>query len=364
MKLYNSLSRKIESFKPLESNKVRMYVCGITPYDTTHLGHAFTYVWFDVLVRYLTFKGYKVTYVQNVTDIDDDILRKAKEENRNWKELGDFWTEQFLIDMKTLNVSPPTYYVKATDAIDLMIQIIEVLIKKGFAYEKDGNVYFENRKFKKYGELSKFNYKQMVLISKERGGNPDDPLKKHPLDFVLWQKSKSGEPSWHSSWDFGRPGWHIECSALIHKYLGPQIDIHGGGHDLIFPHHESEIAQSEIYTGKKPFVGLWMHTAMVLYKGEKMAKSLGNLVMISDLRRKFSANAIRFVLLSHHYREPWEFEEKELYEAEASLASLKNAKDDSSEISKFINLMDYDLQANLVLKNLKSRTVMKILGFT
>jgi L-cysteine:1D-myo-inositol 2-amino-2-deoxy-alpha-D-glucopyranoside ligase len=245
-----------------------------------------------------------------------------------------------------------------------MIRIIEALIKKGFAYEKDGNVYFEVRKFKKYGELAKFNYKQMILISKERGGNPEDPLKKHPLDFVLWQKSKSGEPSWESPWGKGRPGWHIECSALIHKYLGDQIDIHGGGLDLIFPHHESEIAQSEIYTGKKPFVSLWMHTKMVLYMGKKMSKSLGNLVMISDLRKKFSVDAIRFVLLSHHYRESFEFEEKELYEAEVSLAMLKNVQDDSLELPKFINFMDNDLHANLVLKNLKSRTVMKILGFT
>lgn len=364
MKLYNSLTRKLQEFSPKLKNHVSMYVCGITPYDTTHLGHAFTYVWFDVLVRYLRFKGYKVTYTQNVTDIDDDILKRAKEENKNWRKLGDFWTRRFLLDMRALNILPPAHYVKATGAIALMIRIIEVLIKKGFAYEKNGNVYFEVKKFKSYGELSRFNHKQMLLLSKERGGNPEDPLKNHPLDFVLWQKSKVGEPSWESPWGRGRPGWHIECSALVNKYLGDQIDIHGGGLDLIFPHHESELAQSEIYTGKKPYVGLWIHTAMVLYLGEKMAKSVGNLVMVSDLLKKFSANAIRWVLLSHHYREPWEFEEKELYVAEVSLAKLKNVKSEALELSKFTNFMDNDLQANLVLKNLKSRTVMKILGFT
>lgn len=373
LKLYNSLSQTKEKFVTLSDKKVKMYVCGITPYDTTHLGHAFTYVWFDVFVRYLRFKGYDVAYVQNVTDIDDDILRKAKEEKKDWRELGNFWTSRFLADMKALNVLPPTNFVKATDSIKTMIDIIEKLIRKGYAYKRNGNVYFEVKKFKNYGRLSGFNQKQMLLISKERGGNPEDPLKKDPLDFVLWQKSNSGEPSWKSPWGkglprsgggAGRPGWHIECSSMIIRYLGDQIDIHGGGRDLIFPHHESEIAQSESFTGKRPFVRYFMHTAMVLYQGEKMAKSLENLVMISDLRKKFAANVIRFVLLSHHYREPWEFEEKELYEAETSLSKLKNFKDDSLELPKFISFMDNDLQANLVLRNLKCMKVMKILGFT
>lgn len=363
MMLYNSLTRKMQEFVPLQKNHVSIYVCGITPYDTTHLGHAFTYVWFDVLVRYLIFKGYKVTYTQNVTDIDDDILKRAKEKSKDWRQLGNFWTRRFLLDMSALNVLPPTNYVKATDGIGLMIDIIKVLLKKDYAYVRDGNVYYDVLRFKDFGLLSHFSNSQMLILFKERGGNPEDPLKKHPLDFVLWQRSNSGEPSWESPWGFGRPGWHIECSALIHKYLGDQIDIHGGGLDLIFPHHESEIAQSEIYTGKKPYVGLWMHTKMVLYMGEKMSKSLGNLVMISDLRKKFSANAIRWVLLSHHYREPWEFEKKDLYEAETYLATIKNVKDDSLELSKFTNFMDNDLQANLVLKNLKSRRFLKILGF-
>ncbi|MBI1982425.1 MAG: cysteine--tRNA ligase [Candidatus Levybacteria bacterium] len=382
LKLYNSLTRKKEPFVPLRGRDVRMYVCGITPYDTTHLGHAFTYVSFDVLARYLKFKGFKVTYVQNVTDIDDDILKRAKEEGKNWKKLGDFWTKRYLSDMRALNVLPPTHYVKATGSVTTIIHIIRVLLNKGFAYEKNGNVYFEVNKDKEYGKLSRFNKEQMLLISKERGNNPNDPLKKDPLDFVLWQRSKAAEPSWDSPWGppagggrplrqaQGRPGWHIECSAMINSYLGKQIDpfdelrvdgehsrtidIHGGGKDLIFPHHESEIAQSEGFTGKKPFVKYWLHTAMVLCDGEKMSKSLGNLVMISDLLKRYSANTIRWVLLSHHYRLPWEFDESEFLQAKKFLDQVQKAKSlkpgrlgkkisASKYFQRFIHYMDNDL---------------------
>ena len=379
--LYNSLTRKKEKFVTLIDKKVKIYVCGITPYDITHLGHAFTYVFFDVLIRYLRFKKYNVNYTQNVTDIDDDILKKAKEENRDWRELGNFWINKFLSDMKSLNVLPSTNYVKATNSIPTMIEMIRVLKKKGFAYQRGGNVYFEVKKFKKYGKLSGFNYNQMLLISKERGGNPNDVLKKDPLDFLLWQESKIGEPFWESPWTMvnagkgeGRPGWHIECSSMINKYLGDQIDIHGGGRDLVFPHHESEIAQSESYTNSKPFVKYWIHTAMLLSLGEKMAKSLGNLVMVSDLLKKYSADAIRWVLLSHHYRTPWEFDEDELDEAErnASLVSAvknvtsnevgdpqgipprqlagRNDNELNGNLKHFISLMDDDLNTPDVLK--------------
>lgn len=326
LRIYNSLTRKKELLALLSDKKVLLYVCGITPYDTTHLGHAFTYVSFDVLVCYLKFKGYKVKYVQNVTDIDDDILKRAKEEGKNWKELGNFWTKRYLSEMRALNVLPPTHYVKATDSIAKMIQIIKALIKRGFAYERDGNVYFEIKKCKEYGKLSRLNRNQMLLISKERGNNPDDLLKKDPLDFVLWQKSKGNEPAWNSPWGKGRPGWHIECSAMINRYLGEQIDIHGGGKDLVFPHHESEIAQSENFTGKKPFVKYWLHTAMVLCDGEKMSKSLGNLVMISYHLKKYSPNAIRWVLLSHQYRLPWEFDESEFLQAQKALTRVQNSQ--------------------------------------
>ena len=355
--LYNSFTRKKEKFVSLEDKKVKMYVCGITPYDTTHLGHAFTYIFFDVLARYLRFCGYKITYTQNVTDIDDDILRKAKEEKKDWKELGDFWTNKYLNDMKSLNVLPPTSYVKATDSIAKIVEIVKLLIDKKFAYERSGNVYFEVSKFRSYGKLSGFNKKQMLIIAKERGGNPDDPLKKDPLDFLLWQKSKSNEPWWQSPWGQGRPGWHIECSAMIKNYLGDQIDIHGGGRDLIFPHHESEIAQSESFTKKWPFVKFWLHTAMVLYQGEKMAKSLGNLIMISDLLKRNTANEIRWLLLSHHYRKLWEFEENEFENIKENVLIVAKALErigktneiNSLYMNQFSSLMDDDLNTPHVL---------------
>jgi len=361
LKLYNSKTREKEIFKPLKKNKVSIYVCGITPYDTTHLGHAFTYIFFDVLVRYLIFSGYKVNYTQNVTDIDDDIVKKAKEEKTDYKKLGDFWTEIFLLDMKSLNVLPPTHFVKATHSIDKMTEIINVLLKNGFAYKNGGNVYFDVSKFKKYGRLSKFNKKQMILISKERGGDPNDPLKKNPLDFILWQGAKENEPSWDAPFGRGRPGWHIECSAMVNKYLGVKIDIHGGGKDLIFPHHESEIAESESYAGESPFVRYWMHTAMVLVSGEKMSKSLGNLIMIKDLLTKYSPNAIKWMILSHHYRHPWEYEEKELnvcedYIRETTIAleqinkvSIRKIKADSY-LKDFICIMNDDLDTPKVLQ--------------
>lgn len=386
MFLYNSLTQKKEIFRPLSNKSVFMYVCGITPYDATHLGHAFTYVFFDVLNRYLKFKGYSVIYTQNVTDIDDDILKRAKKEGRNWKELGDYWTRRFNSDLKSLNVKKPTHYVKATESISMMIKIIGNLIKKGFAYQKDGNVYFDIKKFKDYGKLSHFNKNQMILISKERGGNPNDPLRKSPLDFLLWQKSrpKDDEPFWESPWSLGRPGWHIECSAMVKKYLGDQIDIHGGGKDLIFPHHESEIAQSESFTNKKTFAKYWVHTSMLIYQGEKMSKSLGNLVMVSDLLKKHSPNAIRWILLSRHYRTPWEFNENELKEAQKTTDLIEKLLRRHSERSEgsftsntniFEKFLDDDMNTHLVLAVLKQsaqnnnflsshKKFLEILGFS
>lgn len=327
MKLYNSFSKRREVLKTLNEKRIKIYVCGITPYDTTHLGHAFTYISFDVLIRFLKYKGYFVDYTQNVTDIDDDVLRKAKEEKRDWIELGKFWTNNFLADLRFLNILPPTHYVKATDSIEKIIEIAKALILKGFAYEKNGNVYFEVSKFKDYGKLSKYTRSQMIPILKERGGDPKDPLKKDPLDFILWQKRKEREPFWKSPWGDGRPGWHIECSAMINTYLGDQIDIHGGGRDLIYPHHESEIAESESFTGEKPFVRYWMHVSMVLFEGEKMSKSLGNLVMIPDLSKKYSANIIRFLLLSHQYNKPWEFDYSEIDNVKKKYTSIQKALD-------------------------------------
>ncbi|RJQ26785.1 cysteine--tRNA ligase [Candidatus Parcubacteria bacterium] len=375
MFLYNSKTRKIEEFKPLNGKTVKMYVCGITPYDTTHLGHAFTYVFYDTLKRFLEFKGYKVIYTQNVTDIDDDILRKAKETGKNWKELGEFWTNRFLEDMKALNVLPPTHFVKATNSIPTMIKIIEELIEKRIAYEKEDNIYFSINKFPYYGTLSKLTYKQMLLIAQERGGNPNDPLKKDPLDFLLWQGSDPSKskrkgsdpqtPTWKGPLGIsGKPGWHIECSAMICDYLGNQIDIHGGGRDLIFPHHESEIAQSESYASKTPFVKYWTHTSMLIYEGEKMAKSLGNLVMVKDLLKKYSANAIRYVLLSHHYRKPWEFQEDEITSAEEivnKITEILKTQHETQEIDKttfdeFVFYMENDLDTEEAMELIKRLT--------
>ena len=375
MKLYSSLSNKIEEVKPLVQKEIKLYVCGITPYDTTHLGHAFVYVQFDALKRYLEFKGFKVIYTQNVTDIDDDILKRAKRDGKNWQELGKFWTDKFLNDLKSLNVVMPDHFVKATDAIPEIIEMVSALIEKGFAYQKNGNVYFEIAKFPDYGKLSKLTPDEMLSLLKERGGDPNDPNKKAPLDFLLWQKSAEGEPFWDSPFSKGRPGWHIECSAMIKKTLGNQIDIHGGGFDLIYPHHESELAQSESFSGQSPFVKNWMHIAMVSYEGEKMSKSLGNLILVSDLLIKYSPNAIRLMLLFNHYRKPWEYTEAQTEETQRIVEKLdKLLKDsDSTEVSKeLLNDLENDFSVNTTLSKLidladknpaETKSALNLLGF-
>lgn len=360
MKLYNSLTKQLEDFKLSNGRNVTMYVCGITPYDTTHLGHAFTYMAFDILQRYMRFQGYTVTYVQNVTDIDDDILKRAKETKQNWQELGNFWTEKFLFDLKTLNIDLPTTYVKATESIDAIIEIVNNLQKKGFAYEVDGTVFFNVQKDNEYGKLSKYSQAEMITLSKERGANPEDPRKKHPLDFIMWQKSKKDEPFWQSPWGNGRPGWHIECSAMIYKYLYKYIDIHGGGQDLIYPHHESEIAQSEAFTGEKPFVKFWMHTGAVGYRGEKMSKSLGNLVMISDLLKIYSPNTIRYVLLSHHYREPWEYKEEMIQEASKQVEMLFEKMHAAKLHETHIDKKLFDLFTKALQQDLNTAEALKV----
>ncbi|HEY8290851.1 MAG TPA: cysteine--tRNA ligase [Thermomicrobiales bacterium] len=308
LRLYNTASRQIESFTP-RGDTVGLYVCGVTPYDTTHMGHAFTYVVFDTLARVLRRAGWPVTYVQNVTDIDDDILKRAREMGKQWDELGREQTAQYERDSRALNIEPPTHFLRATDEIDQMIPLITTLIAKGHAYLSGGNVYFSVASDPDYGSLSRYSPAEMRAIAAERGGNPDDPQKRDPLDFLLWQVAQPDEPTWQSPWGAGRPGWHIECSAMAMHFLGPTVDIHGGGADLIFPHHESEIAQSECATDIHPFVRVWMHTAMVRYAGEKMSKSLGNMVFVRDALRQYDADAIRLYLLNHHYRTPWEYED-------------------------------------------------------
>ncbi len=324
MKLYNSLSKTIETFKPRD-HEVSLYVCGITPYDTTHLGHAFTYTTTDILVRYLEFQNFKVNYVQNVTDIDDDILRKAREVGEDWQTVGNRWTTHFIRDMQALNVRPPDHFPRATDMIDDIISSVQALLSKGVAYEKGGSVYFDINSWPDFGKLSKLTRNQMLPVANERGNQPDDPKKRNPLDFVLWQAQAAGEPAWESPWGAGRPGWHIECSTMATRFLGETVDIHSGGMDLCFPHHECEIAQVEPITGRKPFVRLWMHIAMVRFAGEKMSKSLGNLIMVSDLLEKYPPDAIRLYLGSHHYRDAWEFHEEALTEARHQAQKLTDA---------------------------------------
>jgi cysteinyl-tRNA synthetase len=367
MKLFNTLTQSLEEFAPLkDDNTVRIYVCGITPYDTTHLGHAFTYVSFDTLMRYLEFRGYKVKYVQNVTDIDDDVLRKAREVGIPWDELGRRETERYLRDMDALNVRRPDVYPHATQETSAMIEIIQTLLARGYAYENGGNVYFSVHRDPEFGILARAiglnDYSAMLTIANERGNYPDDPHKKDPLDFVLWQAQAPGEPAWPSPWGPGRPGWHIECSAMSLKYLGPQIDIHGGGADLAFPHHTCEIAQSEHFTGKAPFARFWVHTGMVHQDGEKMSKSLGNLTLVSDLLKEYSADAIRVTLLNHHYRYPWECfpedlqvatETVGLFQQVRSLVSEQTGGTNSLLHGQFTAAMDNDLntpQALLLLR--------------
>lgn len=332
MKLYNALSQKTETFTP-HGDVVTLYVCGITPYDTTHLGHVFTYTAFDILVRYLESQGQRVLYVQNVTDIDDDILRKAREVGEDWKTLGDRWTAHFIEDMLTLNVRPPDYFPRATEVISDIIATVQELIEAGVAYESGGSVYFHIDAWPQYGKLSHLPRHQMLPLANERGNNPDDPRKRDPLDFVLWQAQAPAEPAWPSPWGPGRPGWHIECSTMATRFLGETIDIHGGGADLIFPHHESEIAQAEpliganiiAATGHAAFTRYWLHTAMVRHEGEKMSKSLGNLVMARDLLKTWSPDALRLYVGSHHYRQAWSHNLAELEQAEQLARKLRRA---------------------------------------
>jgi L-cysteine:1D-myo-inositol 2-amino-2-deoxy-alpha-D-glucopyranoside ligase len=360
MQLFNTQSGQIEAFAPRDG-KVGLYVCGITPYDTTHIGHAFTFLTFDILVRHMRHKGWDVTYVQNVTDIDDDILRKAKEVGLTWRELGDRETERYLTDMRNLNALPPDHYVRATDNIPQMLSIIQTLIDNGHAYASDGNVYFAVDTDPEFGKLSHIPLDTMLPIANERGNTPNDPHKRNPLDAVLWQKSAEGEPAWDSPWGSGRPGWHIECSAMASRYLGPTIDIHGGGSDLVFPHHEFEIAQSENAFGVEPFARIWAHVAMVGYNGEKMSKSLGNLVLAGNVLQDYSADAIRLYLFSHHYREPWAYEEVEvdrwagvaddLIEAvEIPAYGIEEELDVSDLRERFFTALDDDLNTPLAIE--------------
>jgi L-cysteine:1D-myo-inositol 2-amino-2-deoxy-alpha-D-glucopyranoside ligase len=366
MNLYNSATRSIEPFV-VRDNHVGIYVCGVTPYDTTHAGHVFTFLTFDILVRFLRFTGVDVTYVQNVTDIDDDILRKAKERGTTWNELGNSEIAKYLADMSSLNALPFDHFVKATESVPAMIDLIEKLITNGNAYVSDGGVYFSVASDPEFGKLSRIPEGEMLEVANERGNVPDDRHKQHPLDFVLWQAAKAGEPTWDSPWGPGRPGWHIECSAMSMGILGTTLDIHGGGSDLIFPHHECEIAQSENATGVKPFVRVWMHVAMVEYLGEKMSKSLGNLVIADKVLENYSADAFRLYLFSHHYRTPWEYVDEEIDDYAGLARDMREAietpsygigeiLDSSGYRGRFITALENDLDTPTAIAQLRRLT--------
>ncbi|MEK6587330.1 MAG: cysteine--tRNA ligase, partial [Chloroflexota bacterium] len=310
MKLYNSLTRTLATFEP-QGEPIGIYVCGITPYDTTHLGHAFTYTMADILIRYLELQGRRVRCVQNVTDVDDDLLKEAAKRGEDWRRMGDRWTAHYIEDMAALNVRPPDLLPRATDVIPEIIESVERLVDAELAYVSNGGVYFDLAAWPDYGRLSKLSRPEMLLIANERGNHPEDPNKRQPLDFVLWQPRTPGEPSWDSPWGPGRPGWHIECSTMSTHFIGHTLDLHAGGGDLIFPHHESEIAQIEPLTGQ-PFARHWMHVAMVQHRGAKMSKSLGNLVLLRDLLGRWAPDEIRLYLAGHHYRTAWSHDESAL----------------------------------------------------
>jgi L-cysteine:1D-myo-inositol 2-amino-2-deoxy-alpha-D-glucopyranoside ligase len=346
--LFDTAHRKLEPFEPPEV--VRMYVCGITPYDSTHLGHAATYLAYDLLVRRLEELGHEVRMVRNVTDVDDSILPKARELGINYLELADAELARFRADMDALDMRPPVAEPRATEAIDGMIDMVGTLLESGNAYLTGGTVYFDVSTFPRFGELSHYSHEHMVKLARARGGRPDDPHRRDPLDFVLWQPSLPDEPAWRGPFGVGRPGWHVECSVMSMANLGPTLDLHGGGTDLIFPHHECEVAQSESVTGQ-PFARHWMHSAMVSYEGEKMSKSLGNLVFVSDLLKDNDPRAIRLALMHHHYRAGFEWYDTDLAEGTALLRRLMAAAErpdgpDPRPLAERVRAaLDHDLDA-------------------
>jgi len=307
MKIYNTLSGRKEDFTP-KGDTVKMYVCGVTPYAPSHLGHAMSYIVFDTIRRYLEFRGYKVKCVQNFTDIDDKIIARANESGIPAQELAQKFIDQYFTVMDALNIKRADIYPKATEEITKIIELIQGLVKKGHAYQAGGDVYFRIKSDPDYGKLSHRTLDGMVAGARVEIGE----AKEHPLDFTLWKAAKPGEPQWHSPWGQGRPGWHIECSAMSLKYLGETLDIHGGGQDLIFPHHENEIAQSESFTGVKPFVRHWLHNGLLQLGEEKMSKSTGKLVTISEALAKYSPDALRLWVLSSHYRSPITYSDENL----------------------------------------------------
>jgi L-cysteine:1D-myo-inositol 2-amino-2-deoxy-alpha-D-glucopyranoside ligase len=354
MRLFDTARRAVVDFRP--GPVVSIYTCGITPYDATHVGHASTYVLYDVLQRRLADLGHEPRCVRNVTDVDDDILRKARELGVHYLDLAAEETALFQADMRALNVLPVFSEPPATSAIHDILGFVGMVLDRGHAYQSGGAVYFSVASFGRFGQISHLGRDEMLALAAEHGGNPDDPAKRDPLDFVLWQPSAPDEPSWPSLWGPGRPGWHVECSALALRELGTTIDLHGGGTDLVFPHHECEAAQSEAATGE-PFVRHWLHAPMVRYRGEKMSKSLGNLVFVSELVKESDPMAVRLALLDHSHRAPWEWNEGVLTAAterldrwrqaaepgpvdDAARAEVRAALDDGLDLPRALEAVD------------------------
>jgi L-cysteine:1D-myo-inositol 2-amino-2-deoxy-alpha-D-glucopyranoside ligase len=345
MRLYDTASREIVPFEP--GPLVTMYSCGITPYDAAHLGHAAVYLYFDLLQRRLQDAGHDTKCVRNVTDVDDDILRKSRELGVHYLDLAAEEMARFDAEMGMLNLLPVYSEPRATSAISEILSLIGAALDAGHAYQSGGSVYFDVASFSRFGRVSGFGRDEMLRLAAEQGGNPDDPHKRNQLDFVLWQPSLSDEPSWESRWGPGRPGWHIECSALALRELGETVDIHGGGRDLVFPHHECEAAQSESVTGQ-PFVRLWFHVGLVGLGGTKMSKSLGNLVFVGELCKEWEPAAVRLALLAHHYREDWDWlTMDDMPRAAGRLALWQSAADSAGDGSEGLSAVRTALDDDL-----------------
>lgn len=345
LKVYNTLTKQKEEFKPLKEGQVSIYVCGVTPYNHPHIGNARPFVTWDVIKRYFTHLGYKVKHIQNFTDVDDKIIRTANQEGVNWSDISTRYINSYFEVMDKLHVKHADTYPKVSQTIPEIIDMISVLIDKGYAYELNGDVYFSVEKFKGYGKLSGRKLEDMMA-----GARIEVNESKHnPMDFALWKAAKPGEPFWESPWGNGRPGWHIECSTMSLKYLGKTFDFHGGGSDLIFPHHENEIAQSQAYCGDDhSFARYWLHNGFITINQEKMSKSLGNFFTVKEILDKYPAEVLRFFIVSTHYRSPLDFSDARLDEAATSLNRLKNALDNLKELAK--NTTDAESGEELIAK--------------
>lgn len=351
MKIYNTLTRSKEEFKPVDSSTVKMYVCGPTVYNLIHIGNARVYVFFDVVRRFFEESGYGVYYVSNFTDIDDKIIKRALEEGVTFEEVARKYEAEFMEDIKKLGLKHADVTPRATEHIEGMIEVIAALVEKGYAYAADGDVYFSVEKFKGYGKLSGRTLEEM------RAGERVEPSpnKKDPLDFALWKAAKPGEPSWDSPFGKGRPGWHIECSVMSMRYLGFGFDIHGGGQDLIFPHHENEIAQAEAYYGSEPFVRFWMHNGLLTVRSEKMAKSLGNIILLRDALKVYGADVLKLFYLSTHYRSPLDYSPDRLKEHEKALKKLHETVKRVKEAMKTAKNLDTDASRKLLQRSERFR---------